>query len=128
MKSRRFYIFGFAALILFDTITQISFKFATIHAGEFSLQLSWLHHVLLSLPIYGAVLGYLGSFITWMTLLKHAPIGPAFAASHLEIITVLLISFVVFGERLNAAQLLGAASIVLGVICLSLSKANHQHE
>ena len=74
------------------------------------------------------MLGYLGSFVTWMTLLKHAPIGPAFAASHLEIITVLIISFVVFGERLNPTQLLGAASIVLGVICLSMSKAKHPDE
>ena len=118
---RRFYILGFAVLVLFDTLTQISFKLATMHAGEFSLQLSWLQRVLLSFPIYGAILGYLGSFVTWMTLLKHAPIGPAFAASHLEIISVLLISFVFFGEHLNSTQILGAASIVLGVVCLSMS-------
>jgi drug/metabolite transporter (DMT)-like permease len=128
MTTRRFYVLGFAALALFDTLTQVSFKLATVNAGEFSLQISWLSHVLLGLPIYGAIIGYLGSFVTWMTLLKHAPIGPAFAASHLEIITVLIISFVFFGEHLNATQLLGAACIVLGVICLSMSKARHPDE
>ena len=128
MTTRRFYVLGFAALAMFDTLTQVSFKLATVRAGEFSLNISWLSHVLLSLPIYGAMVGYLGSFVTWMTLLKHAPVGPSFAASHLEIISVLLISFVFFGEHLNATQLLGAASIVLGVVCLSLSKAKHPDE
>jgi len=128
MTTRRFYVLGFAALAVFDTLTQVSFKLATVHAGEFSLQLSWFSHVLLSLPIYFAMVGYLGSFVTWMTLLKHAPVGPSFAASHLEIITVLLISFVFFGEHLNATQLLGAACIVLGVICLSMSKTTHPDE
>jgi drug/metabolite transporter (DMT)-like permease len=122
VNMRRFYILGFAVLVLFDTVTQVSFKLATIHAGEFSLQASWLQHVLLSFPIYGAILGYLGSFVTWMTLLRHAPIGPAFAASHLEIISVLLISYVFFGEHLNPIQLIGAASIVLGVAFLGMSK------
>ncbi len=42
--------------------------------------------------VYGAVLGYVGAFFTWMSLLRHAPIGPAFAASHLEVIGVLLLS------------------------------------
>ena len=51
--------------------------------------------------IYGAFVGYIGAFFTWMSLLKHAPIGPAFAASHLEIISVLAISYWLFNEPIG---------------------------
>jgi drug/metabolite transporter (DMT)-like permease len=127
MSSKRFYIIGFSALMLFDTLTQVSFKMASTHAGEFALTLEWLIQVFHNFWIFGAVFGYIGAFITWMTLLKHAPVGPAFAASHLEVVTVLAISFVFFGEHLTVAQLLGAASIVAGIICLSLSESEHPH-
>jgi drug/metabolite transporter (DMT)-like permease len=68
-------------------------------------------------------LGYLGSFVAWMTLLKHAPVGPAFAASHLEIVLVLIISALYFGDRLSEMQIVGALLIVLGIVCLSLSES-----
>jgi len=60
-------------------------------------------------------------------LLEHAPIGPAFAASHLEVVTVLIVSIMLFGERLSPAKLAGAACIVLGIIFLSLSESKHSH-
>jgi len=57
-----------------------------------------------------------------MTLLRHAPIGPGFAVSHLEVIGVMIISVPVFGEQLSALQLVGATIIVAGVICLAFSE------
>jgi drug/metabolite transporter (DMT)-like permease len=122
MSTRRFYILGFGALMLFDTLTQVSFKLATTHAGEFAMTLEWLLEIFHNYWIFGAVIGYVGSFVTWMTLLKHAPVGPAFAASHLEVVTVLIISVLAFDEKLTLMQLLGGASIVLGIICLSMSE------
>jgi drug/metabolite transporter (DMT)-like permease len=127
MSTRRFYIVGFGALMLFDTITQLCFKLASTHAGEFMPSLTWLHDVFFNPWIYGAVVGYIGAFITWMTLLKHAPIGPAFAASHLEVVTVLIVSVLYFGEHLAAPQILGALLIVAGIVCLSKSEAEHPH-
>jgi drug/metabolite transporter (DMT)-like permease len=128
MSRKRFYLFGFGALALFDTLTQVSFKLASTHGGAFSMTLDWLLHVLLSTWIIGAVVGYLGSFFTWMTLLKHAPVGPAFAASHIEVVTVLAISVVYFGEHLSATQLAGSLCILLGIICLSLSEEAAPHD
>lgn len=127
MSSRRFYILGFGALMMFDTWTQIAFKLAANHAGEFSLTLTWLKAALYSPWIYAAVGGYLGAFITWMTLLKHAPIGPAFAASHLEVVMVLIISVLFFGEHLAPLQAMGGLCIVLGIIFLSLSESRQPH-
>ena len=125
MSTRRFYLLGFGALMLFDTVTQISFKLVTVHVGDFEPHLSWLRDIFANYWLYLAILGYLGAFVTWMTLLKHAPIGPAFAASHLEMVPVLIISVVIFDEQLTFAQILGGLCIVLGVVCLSMSKAEY---
>lgn len=127
MSTKRFYIIGFGALMLFDTLTQVSFKMASTHAGEFAMTLEWLIQVFHNFWIFGAVIGYIGAFITWMTLLKHAPVGPAFAASHLEVVTVLIISFLFFNEHLSLMQIVGALSIVAGIICLSLSESEQAH-
>ena len=101
MSGARFYGIGFGALLLFDTWTQVAFKLATRRTGEFSWSAGWLEAAALTPWIYGAVAGYLGAFVMWMTLLKQAPVGPAFAASHLEVVTVFIISVPLFGERLD---------------------------
>lgn len=127
MSGRRFYLFGFGALMLFDTWTQVAFKLAAGQTGEFSLTPAWLQAALLSPWIYAAVGGYLGAFATWMTLLRQAPVGPAFAASHLEVVAVLIVSVLFFGEHLAPLQIVGGLCIVLGIVFLSLSESQHGH-
>jgi drug/metabolite transporter (DMT)-like permease len=123
MKKTQFYILGFSVLMLCGTLTQISFKLASNYGGDFVMQLEWFLSIFSHPWIYGAVLGYFGSFIAWMTLLKHAPVGPAYAASHLEVVLVLIVSAVYFGDRLAPMQIVGAILIVLGIISLSFSEA-----
>jgi len=125
MSTKRFYLIGFAALMLFDTATQVFFKLATQHAGPFELHGAWIIGILHNGWIFGAMLGYLFAFLTWMTLLKHAPVGPAFAASHLEVVTILAVSVAYFGERLTLLQVLGGVCIVLGIVFLSFSESKH---
>lgn len=127
MSKRYFYVIGFAVLIAFDTLTQVSIKLASAQAGEFMMNSEWLLAVTRSFWLYAAVLGYLGAFGAWMTLLKHAPVGPAFAASHLGLIPVLVISVIYFGEQLTTMQVLGALSIMLGIAFLSMSEAKQLH-
>jgi drug/metabolite transporter (DMT)-like permease len=123
----RFYAVGFAVLTIFDTLTQVSFKLATQRTGEFALSLAWLKAAALAPWLYGAVAGYLGAFITWMTLLEHAPVGPAFAASHLDVVAVLIVSVPLFGERFTAREIAGAVCIVAGILLLSRSEAKQSH-
>jgi drug/metabolite transporter (DMT)-like permease len=127
VSRRRFYAIGFGALVLFDTATQVVFKLATRQTGEFAWDAAWFKAAALNPWVYLAIAGYVCAFITWMTLLEHAPVGPAFAASHLEVVTVLVVSVPLFGERLAPLQLVGAASIVMGIILLSLSESKHAH-
>ncbi len=119
---RRFYLIGFALLMGFDTLNIICFKLAGMHALPVEANLAWLLRLFGEPWVYGAVLGYLGAFFTWMSLLKHAPIGPAFAASHLEVISVMALSVWLFHEPLTATKLLGAAAILAGIVCLGLAE------
>ena len=118
----RFYLVGFLALLAFDTLAQLSFKAAGAHALPLEFSPAWLLRVFGQPWIYGAFVGYLGAFFTYLTLLQHAPIGPAFAASHLEVVPVLVLSHWLFGEHIGAVQLAGAALILSGIGCLALSE------
>lgn len=120
---RSFYIIGFLVLICFDTLAQISFKYASIYALPVTLDLPWLIRIFSHPWIYGAFIGYIGAFFTWMTLLRHAPVGPSFAASHLEIISVTLLSIWLFHEPLTLSKVIGAALILAGVIFLAKSES-----
>jgi len=123
MSRARFYLLGFGLLAVFDTLTQVSFKLATQRTGSFALQMSWVHAAILAPWLYAAIAGYVGAFVTWMRLLEHAPVGPAFAASHLDVVTVLLISIPLFGERLTAVQITGALLIVGGIVVLGVAES-----
>lgn len=122
LHMKRFYLVGFLLLMAFDALAQISFKYAGAHALPLEFSAVWLARVFGHPWIYGAFVGYIGSFFVWMTLLKHAPIGPAFAASHMEIVAVLLLSHWLFGERIGGAQIAGALCILAGIVCLACSE------
>ncbi len=121
---KRFYLIGFGALLGFDTLAQICFKFAGMHALPLQANLTWLLRLFSEPWVYGAIAGYIGAFFTWMSLLKHAPIGPAFAASHLEVVSGLLLSVPIFGEHISLAQGAGAVLIVAGIVCLARSESD----
>ena len=114
--------FGFGLLMAFDTAAQLSFKLAGMHAFPPQANVQWVLRLATQPWIYGAILGYTGAFFTWMRLLQRAPIGPAFAASHLEIVSVMLVSSLMFGEHIGYGQVIGAVVIVSGIICLALGE------
>ncbi len=121
---RRFYLIGFLVLMSFDTIAQLSFKLAGEQALPLEMSWAWLGRVFGQPWIYGAFIGYLGAFFAWMLLLRHAPIGPAFAASYLEIVAVMLASAYLFGDTIGWAQVVGTVFILGGIGCLALSESS----
>ncbi|MEX1826229.1 multidrug efflux SMR transporter [Luteibacter sp. CQ10] len=123
---KRFYLVGFALLLAFDTLNLVCFKMAGSHALPVEMSTAWLARVFSHPWIYGAVAGYIGAFVTWMSLLKHAPIGPAFAASHLEVVSVMLLSWWVFAEPVTPTQILGAVAIVAGIVCLAFAESGDE--
>jgi drug/metabolite transporter (DMT)-like permease len=125
MSSRTYFIGGLLALLVFDTFAQVSFKLTALHAAPLTFDLPWLVRVL-SVPwVYCAILGYFCAFVTWMVILRHIPVGPAFAATHLEVVGVVFISIPLFGEVLSWVQYLGAVLIVAGVFCLAYGEPHY---
>ena len=121
---RRFYLIGFLVLVAFDTFAQVCFKLTANAALPPEMDAAWIARVVSSPWVYCAIACYIGAFVTWMTLLEHAPIGPAFAASHLEVISVLALSVVIFGEHVGVPQLVGSALIIGGIVCLAISETD----
>lgn len=121
---RRFYLIGFLVLVAFDTFAQVCFKLTANAAMPPETDIAWLVRVLSSPWVYCAIACYIGAFFTWMTLLEHAPIGPAFAASHLEVISVMALSVVIFHEHVGVPQLIGSALIIAGIVCLAISETD----
>jgi len=121
---RRFYLIGFLVLVAFDTFAQVCFKLTANAALPPEMDSAWIVRVLSSPWVYCAIACYIGAFVTWMTLLEHAPIGPAFAASHLEVISVLALSVAIFGEHVGVPQLVGSALIIAGIVCLAISETD----
>lgn len=123
---KKFYLIGFALLLAFDTLNLICFKIAGTHALPVEMSMAWFARVFSHPWIYGAVIGYIGAFVTWMSLLKHAPIGPAFAASHLEVVSVMLLSWWMFAEPATPTQIAGALAIVAGIVCLAIAESSEE--
>ncbi len=119
--SWRFILVGFLLLVGFDTAAQLALKSASTGALPLQFSVAWLSRLVHEKALYVAVLGFVSAFLVWMALLRHAPIGPAFAASNLDIVTVLLASHWIFGEHLGWWQTLGAGLIVAGVGCLAMA-------
>jgi len=122
-KMRPFYLIGFLLLVAFDTAAQIGFKFSATNTSPASFTPEWILSVICEKWSYLSLAGYLGAFVTWMTLLKTAPIGPAFAASHLEVVTVMIICVTWLHEKLTLPQIIGSLLIVGGIILFAVAEA-----
>ncbi|HZT48839.1 MAG TPA: EamA family transporter [Hyphomicrobiaceae bacterium] len=114
---------GFLLLIAVDTFVQIAFKFAGENTLPVTFDAAWLQRVAAEPWLLGVAVGGIAAFLTYMTLIRHAPIGPAFAASHLDIVSITLFSVWYFGDRLSLMQVLGCSAIVLGVLVLAYGES-----
>jgi len=123
---RKFYLIGFLVLLVFDTMGQISFKMTAGDAAPLEASLGWLTRILSTPWLYVAICGYIGAFFTWMTLLRRAPVGPAFAAAHMELVTVMIASYFIFNEQLDMPRFIGAALIIAGIIVLAFAETGDE--
>lgn len=128
MTKLRLYAIGFAVLALVDTAIQIFLKIGARTTGEFAPGARWLVAAATSFWIYAAIAGYVVTYFIWMTLLERAPVGPAFAASHLQILTVLIASVWLFHERITMRESIGAACIISGIAVLAISESKERRE
>ena len=121
---RKMVLLGFLLLLLIDTTQQVFVKLASDKIGALDMQLglAWLARLVKEPLVLGVVGCYLAAFMTYTSLLKHAAVGPAYAAVHGHVVTVLLISIVFFGEQLTLLQGLGCAAILAGIVILGVTE------
>ncbi|OCG29972.1 hypothetical protein A9G34_08745 [Gilliamella sp. Choc4-2] len=125
---KKFYLIGFVLLLFFDTFGQTNFKLTASAAEPFEIGFDWLVRIFSHCWAYLVIIGYTGAFITWMVLLKKAPVGPAFAASHLQVVTVMIVSVIFFDEQMTLNRLFGALFIIIGIIFLALAEQRLQRK
>lgn len=119
---KRLVILGFLALLVIDTAQQVLAKLAGNRIGGFDFGLDWLHR-LGNEPLLYVLLGlYLAAFLVYSWLLRHAPVGPSYAAMHGHVVTTFLISIFFLGERLTLLQLGGCVMIVAGIVVLAVTE------
>lgn len=118
---------GFMLLMAFDTLAQTCFKLTALHANPLEASPEWLLRVFSNPFVYGSFVGYFGAFFTWMTLLKKLSIGSSFAASHLEVVSIMFVSYFMFDEPITMAKIAGAILILAGIVCLAISEEKLQN-
>lgn len=122
----RMIIMGFLLLLGLDTAARILMKLAAVRLATYAAADAWLLAFLKEPLIYVIALLYATSFTTYVTLLKHASVGPAYAAAHGNIVTVALVSVLVLGESMSLVQVVGAVLIVAGVVLLAVTEQPEQ--
>lgn len=118
---RRSILLGFLLLLTFDTASQVFMKLAAEGITRMD-DGTWLSKVAQEPLILLVLLCYLGAFLTYISLLRYAPVGPAYAAAHGHIVTVLLLSILFFNERLSLVQGVGVLAIVTGIAILAVTE------
>lgn len=80
------------------------------------------------LPSIIVVLGYASAFYFLSLTLRAMPIGIAYAVwSGIGIVLITLIGWIVFGQKLDIATLLGMALIIAGVVVMNVFSSGNQH-
>jgi len=123
-RPRARIMLAWGALLGCETLCQVSLKLAGRHTGAFDFSLAAFHTAVGSAWLWTAVGCYVGAFVAWMTILRNSRLSAAFANSALIFISVMLASWLVFGEHIGALQLLGAVVIIAGILLIGPDHAD----
>ena len=122
--SRRGIWIAWTALLGFETLCQISLKYAGLANADFDFSPAAFARAIVTPPLWVAIGCYIGAFVAWMTILRKSTLSAAFATSAIVFVAVMFASWWVFGEHIGALQLIGAAIIVGGILLLGADDAN----
>lgn len=118
----RIFLLGFPVLIAIDTASQVCVKLVGNRISEFEPNIVWFIRAIHEPLLYLVLLFMAASFGVYMWLLKHFPVGPVYAAAHANIVTVLIVSVLYFGETFTWLQVIGAVFILAGVAVLAITE------
>lgn len=106
------------AFIALDTGTQLAFKWGADGLGDMDFGFTMLARSVTLPGVWLAIAGYLATFFVWMAILRDMPLSRAFPMTGLVYITVPLLAWSAFGERIDLPRAGGIALIIAGVVLL----------
>jgi drug/metabolite transporter (DMT)-like permease len=116
-------LLAWGALVVFETVCQISLKQAGRATGAFDFSAAAFRLALATPWLWVAIGCYIGAFLAWMTILRESTLSAAFTTSALVFVAVMCSSWLIFGEHIGALQLLGSVVIVGGILLLGADDA-----
>src|SRR5215467_4457322 len=119
-------LIGFPLLITIDTASQVFIKIIGNRVSQFEFGIAWALRILNEPLLFLVLLFFGAAFAVYLMLLKSAAVGPVYAAAHLNLVTVSIISVLYFGEHLSWVQALGAVIIVAGVAVLAATEVREE--
>ena len=108
-----------AAYLVLDTGSQLSFKWAADTAGPTAIDIQWAWRALGAPGLWIGIACYVGTLLVWLRVLARTDLSRAFPMSGLAYITVPLLAIVLFGESLTLLEAAGIAAICAGVALLA---------
>lgn len=79
-------------------------------------------------PTLIAIVAYMGAFYFLGLTLKYMPVGIVYALwSGLGIVTITIIGFAIFGQRLDAAAITGLTLIIAGIVVIQMFSNTTSH-
>jgi drug/metabolite transporter (DMT)-like permease len=109
---------AWTALVLFETLAQVALKAGGDTLGDAPLDLSWVLSAATNPWVLAGILGYVGSFVSWMVILDRIPLSLGFPLTSVCYVTVTAASVLLFHEEIGWLRGGGIALIILGVIVI----------
>ena len=123
MRGKSRVWFAWLMLLVFETICQVSLKKAGLSVGEFHFSGNDFHRAITTPWLWSAIGCYVGAFLSWITILRKSTLSAAFATSAIVFVAVMVSSWLIFGEKVGAMQIVGSCVILIGILMLGADEA-----
>lgn len=110
---------SWAALITIESMAQISLKFAANQIGEMTWEWAWLVRAVSDGWFITSLVCDVAGFLVWIALLRHYDLSFAVPVSSFCFVSVLALSVVVLNEPVSALQIVGMATIGVGIYMIA---------
>jgi len=98
------------------TVSELFLKRGATDTAHISEQWGWTGLTGLASPyVWVGIVFVLGSFLTWLYVLKHMPLSVAFPASQVVHVTIPVSSWLVLGEQIVTVRWLGILLVLAGL-------------
>ena len=114
--------------VLCSSVAQIALKKGMLQCDcSFSPQVSNILPLISALVLnpflVAGVFLHIAALFTWLYVLKHVEVSYAYPFISMGFVVVLLLSYYLFNESINAYRIVGVSLIILGIILVGKSSA-----